>query len=100
MLRHLGREDFQERMRVRNPRTAVEGVGGMSIVFQVHVVHKSQVVVEAPLVGIIANAKLQQRDGAIGPAGSVWWRGRQKISSELVCDDKMGIQTGGDFQER
>src|SRR5260370_297666 len=55
---HLRGEHSQERMRIGHLRAAHKSTRRASVVLQIHVVNKAEIVIEMPVTGIIANAIL------------------------------------------
>src|SRR5258708_19207647 len=87
-------------MCARNVRTPAERVRRLGIVFQFQVIGESQTVIELPVVGIVANPELGQRNGTLRFAGSVGRLGSDKITGELERWKQMRIELGCNFQQR
>src|SRR5580658_4373579 len=100
MLCHLRRQYLQERMSVRNVRSALKRLGCSLVIVKLHVIDEAQVVVKPPVLGIILNAVLHEFDSALGLARAVWRLGRKKAAAEFVGDYEMRIQVSRDFEKR
>ena len=100
MLRHLRGQNFQERMRVRHTRPALESLRGLLVILKLHVVNESQVVIELPIAGIVLNAVFHQLNRAFGLSRPVRRFGSKEGAAKLVGDHEMRIQMSSDFQKR
>src|SRR6266581_1612992 len=79
VLRHLSRQYLQEGMRMRYTRPTGKSVGCVSIVVQFRVVDESEVVIQPPLIRVVANTKFVEFDGSIRHAGAVRRMWSEKI---------------------
>src|SRR2546428_4743129 len=77
--RILARQYLQEGMRMRYTRPTGKSVGCVSIVVQFRVVDESEVVIQPPLIRVVANTKFVEFDGSIRHAGAVRGLRREKI---------------------
>src|SRR5271169_454108 len=100
MLSHLRSKNFQERMSIRNVGTTLERFFCVLVILEFHVIDETEVIVKFPVVGIVLNPVLHQRNGALGLAGTLWRFGRKEAAAKLVSDQEMRVQVRGDFEKR
>src|SRR5580700_739585 len=79
-------------MRIWYLGSPIERVGRFPVVLEIHVVDKSQIVVELPVVGIVLNAIFHQLDRTLGLSRPVRRRRSQEASSKLIGRNQLRIE--------
>src|ERR1700731_248492 len=86
-------------MRVWYTGSAIEGVGRTFVILELHVVNETQVVVQAPVIGIVLNSIIHQCDGTFWLSSTIL-PGGQEAAAKIISDGKMWIQMRRDFEKR
>src|SRR5437870_5885039 len=81
-------------MRMRHTRAPDKSVGRTSIVVQFRVVDESEVVIQPPLIRVVANTKFVEFDGSVRHAGSVRRMWRKKVRTVLIRHNKSRTNRG------
>src|ERR1700733_11133601 len=79
-------------MRIWYLGSPIERVGRFLVVLEIHVVDKSQIVVELPVVGIVLNAIFHQLNRTLGLSRPVRRRRSQETSSKLISCNQLRIE--------
>ena len=87
-------------MRIGNVRAALEDLGGFAVVLEFGVVDEAEIVIETPVVRIVLDAIFHETNGTGRFAGAARWFGGQEAGAELVGGNHVGIERGGDLQQR
>ena len=85
---------------MRHTRAPDKSVGRTSIVVQFRVVDESEVVIQPPLIRVVANTKFVEFDGSVRHAGSVRRMWRKKVRTVLIRHNQMRIEHRRDLQQR
>ena len=96
---NLRRHDFHPCICVGMLRAFQEGLRRQLVVFQAAVVHKSQVVPETPVVGVVLNPFLQQFDGQVGAARPGGRQLGKEDGAVAVGQQQLRVEAGGDVQQ-
>src|SRR5579872_256073 len=87
-------------MRAGNLSAFRKGFRRAAIILQIHVVNKSQVVIEVPFLRIVLNAKISQLDRLLRESCAVGWFRRKEVGSEFICHDQLRIESGCNLEQR
>src|SRR5215470_18426315 len=99
MLGRLGRHDCQKGVSVWSLGAPGKSIGSASVVPQFGVVNKAFVVIQPPIVRVIADSELFQCNSTFRHPCTVGWFRGEKTCSVIVGNDQVRIELSSDLQQ-
>src|SRR5260370_3428889 len=94
-----GSHDFHPNLRVGSLAALQESFGSLLVIFEIEIVDKSQVLIEAPVFRIRLDAALNQLHGEVRPACAPRRRLAKKHCAEPVRNQQIRVQSRRNVQE-